>query len=617
MTAATAHPAKASQVFWRSANVPLWAWWAMALGVIALRALMLTGPGLGNFLGDMDDAARLVSVREFMAGAPWFDTTTMTMGGTAGMLSHWSRFIDLPIAAIITVLKLVMPVSAAELVARVVWPLAVLAPLLWALQRTVTTVAGEQAGRIALALAILCPLGLYQFNVGRIDHHNVMIAATVSAAVMMWAHPASVQAWRVAGALCGFSLIIGFEALAPAAALAVLAAFWGLLDRTQAAATRAFTVAMMLTIAAGFALTIPPSRWMDIHCDAISLNLVALSALAGSGLVVALSPWRNWPLALRFAIAAAGAVIGLIVYASLESKCLAGPMGQLPPELKPVWLDYVAETRSILRDLLAGKIEQSLGLTVFFAAGIAAQAHRVTKTRTPADLFLLVATVAFVLFACWQYKYLSYASFLVIAPLACWIGTLRGTAEVSAVAAQAMAAVLLSQATLLGLSGMMQKAIAAPPMISESVRVGAEACETNSAVRELGALPPGLIAARIDLGAYVTAVTHHRVLSAPYHRIADAIITNHHIFAARTDSEAARLLAQEKIDYLVTCKGLDDPFVSEPEWQGTLRAGLVAGVAPEFLEPVKLDNPQTLFRVWRVNHNKLNLPPSAAATSAP
>lgn len=609
MTAATAHPANARRLFWRSSTLPLWVWWVMALGVIALRALMLTGPGLSNFLGDMDDAARLVAVREFMAGAPWFDTTTMMMGGTAGMLSHWSRFIDLPIAAIITVLKVVMPVSAAEIAARIVWPLLVLAPLLWAVQRTVTTVAGEQAGRIALALAILCPLGLYQFNVGRIDHHNVMIAATVSAALQMWAHPASVQAWRIAGALCGFALIIGFEALAPAVALAVLAAFWGLLDRGQAAVTRAFTVAMMLMIAAGFALTIPPSRWLDIHCDAISLNLVALSALAGSGLIIALAPSRNWPAVVRFAIAAVGAIIGLIVYASLESKCLAGPMGQLPAELKPVWLDYVAETRSILKDLLAGKIEQSLGLIAFFAAGIAAQAHRVRMTRAAGDVFLLAAAASFVLFACWQYKYLSYASFLIIAPLACWIGALRGTAEVSAVAAQAMAAVLLSQATLLGLSGMMQKAIAAPPMISESVRVGAEACETNSAVRELGALPPGLIAARIDLGAYVTAVTHHRVLSAPYHRIADAIITNHHIFAARSDVEAARLLAQEKIDYVVTCKGLDDPFVTEPEWQGTLRAGLVNGIAPSYLEPVKLDNPQTLFRVWRVNRDKLNLQP--------
>ncbi|NOT72013.1 MAG: hypothetical protein HOP09_12275 [Hyphomicrobium sp.] len=608
MTAA-AHTAKADRLSWRLAALPAWGWWALAFAVIAVRAVLTTGQGMSNFLGDMDDATRLVAVREFMNGAPWFDTTTMTMGGTGGMLSHWSRLIDLPIAAIIAALKLVMPVATAELVARAVWPLIVLAPLLWTLQQTVTRVAGQSAGAIALALTVLCPLGLYQFDVGRIDHHNVMIAATVSAALLMWANPASLYSWRLAGALSGLSLVIGFEALAPAAALAVFAALWGLVARGQANPARGFTIAMMLTLACGFLLTIPPSRWMDIRCDAISLNLVALSTIAGSGLITALSPARDWSVPVRFAIAGAGAVVGLIVYGALEPKCLAGPMGQLPAELKPVWLDYVAETRSILRDLLTGKIEQSLGLIAFFAIGIAAQAQRLATTRKPADLFLLAATLAFTAFACWQYKYISYASFLAIAPIACWIATLRGTPDVSPVAVQAFVAVLMSQAALLGVSARMQKAFAAPVIVNESVRIGAEACETNSAVRDLAALPPGLIAARIDLGAYVTAVTPHRVLSAPYHRIADAIIANHHIFASRTDAEAARLLAREKIDYVVTCKGLDDPFVTELQWQGTLRANLVASRAPAFLEPVTLDNPATLFRVWRVRREALNLQP--------
>ena len=99
------------------------------------------------------------------------------------------------------------------------------------------------------------------------------------------------------------------------------------------------------------------------------------------------------------------------------------------------------------------------------------------------------------------------------------------------------------------------------------------------------------------------------MLSAPYHRIANAIITNHHIFSARTAADAAHLIAREGFDYVVTCKGLDDPFVGEPEWQGTFRADLVAARVPAFLEPVKLDNPKTLFSVWRVNRDKLNPQP--------
>ena len=90
---------------------------------------------------------------------------------------------------------------------------------------------------------------------------------------------------------------------------------------------------------------------------------------------------------------------------------------------------------------------------------------------------------------------------------------------------------------------------------------------------------------------------------------ANAIITNHHIFAAHSAAEAARLIARENIDYVVTCKGLDDPFVADPEWRGTLRADLVGGKAPDFLEPVALANPHSLLSVWRVKRDKLNLQP--------
>lgn len=601
--------AKSARLVARFAGAPLWPWFALALAVIALKAWFTTGQGMHDFLGDMDDATRLVQVRAFMAGAPWFDTTTYTMGGATGMLSHWSRLIDLPIAILISAASIFVPTAQAELFARAVWPLLVLAPLLWAILKTVTDTAGIQAGRISLAFAVLCPLGIYQFDVGRIDHHNVMIAATVSSALMIWAYPRSHIAWRGGGALCGLALIIGFEALAPVAALATFAAIWGLADRGQATLARSYTFALMLTIAAGFVLSISPSRWTDIYCDAISLNLVALSVIAGGGLIIALAPGREWTVIKRLAISGAFAVIGVAVYGKLQPACLAGPMGQLPAALTPIWLDYVAETRSIAADLFSGKIEQSLGLMLYYGLAIGAQAQRTTSTRRLADVFLLAALASFSLFACWQYKYLSYASFLAIAPLACAVARLRGNIHVKASLVQALVAILISQASLIGASSQLQKAFASPVIMSDDMRVAAEACETNSAVSDLNTLPPGLIAARIDLGAYITAVTHHRVLSAPYHRIANAIITNHEIFAARSPEAAAKLLARENIDYVVTCKGLDDPFVNDLEWQGTLRADLVHGHPPSYLEPVKLANPHTLFSVWRVKREALNLQP--------
>lgn len=589
--------------------VPLWGWWAVAFTLIATKAWIMaatSSPSYFEFFGDTDDAARLIQVREFMAGAPWFDTTTFKMGGLHGMHSHWSRFIDLPIAAIISAFGLVFSTETSETIARTIWPLLLFAPLLWALLRTVTAASGEIAGRIALLLAALCPLGFYQFDVGRLDHHNAMIAATVSAALMMWATPSSVLVWHVAGALSGLALAIGYEALAPVAALSVFAALWGLADPRQAKPARAYATALMLAIGIGFALTIPASRWMDIRCDAISLNFVALSAIAGSGLVAALSLREGRSRTQRFALAAIAAAIGIGVYGRLEPKCLAGPMGQLPTELTPIWLDYVAETRSVVRDLVQGRIEQSLGLIIYFGLAVGAQSRRWKATRDAPDAFLLAAVTAFALLACWQYKYMSYASFLAIAPLAWGISRLKGSIEVSAPVVQIGAAVLISQSALLGASAKLQEIFKAPPILKEEIRLGAQSCETSSTIEDLADLPPGLIAAHIDLGAYVGALTHHRILSAPYHRMPEAIIANHKIFAARSDADAAAVIGTQKVDYIVTCKGLDDPFVAAPEWQGTLRAKLVAGNPPAFLERAPIANAQSPFAVWRVKPSKLH-----------
>ncbi len=53
--------------------------------------------------GDLstDDAMRLVQVRDLLAGQNWFDLTQHRLSPPAGVTMHWSRLIDLPLAALI------------------------------------------------------------------------------------------------------------------------------------------------------------------------------------------------------------------------------------------------------------------------------------------------------------------------------------------------------------------------------------------------------------------------------------------------------------------------------------------------------------------------------------
>jgi hypothetical protein len=599
MSAVLMHGQRDRVVAWPASIAQPWMLWLAAMLAIAAHGWFTTGIGMGDYLGDSDDATRLIQVRELMASNAWFDLRTMKMGGPPGMLSHWSRLIDLPLATLLSIFGLVLSQSAAELATRIVWPLLILAPMGWALQRTVALVHGETAGRMTLVLFVLCPLGLYQFGLGRVDHHNVLIASTISAALLMWAYPHHRPYWLASGALCGLALAIGYEALAPVAALTIAAAIWGLAEPDMSAPARCYTMGLMAVFTAAFLIEFPPSLWRNIYCDAISLNMVALVAAGGAGLLIALGPGVRWPLAYRLVAILIPGSVGLVTFGVLEPKCLAGPMGQLPPELKSVWLDFVAETRSIVRDLLHGDIEQSLGLTVYFLTGVCLQ-FRIARTKwRSTEIFLLAIVASFCAFAFWQYKYMGYASVIALVPMAAAVSRLGGWQEVRPEIVRLGAALFLSQSALFAVSSTLSTFVHGNEVERKAIVANADACSKNTPIADLTTLPPGLMAAYIDIGAYIAARTDHRVLSAPYHRIAQAIVANDAIFRSRDDAVTETLLNQWHVDYVVLCRGLDYALVDGADAKGTLRARLAAETPPAFLKPVPLANAHSMFRVWR------------------
>ncbi|MFT3732836.1 MAG: hypothetical protein QM780_15680 [Hyphomicrobium sp.] len=617
MHSATLKASAERQGIARIRDIPNWAWWLLALSYVGVRSWYVGGVGVYGFFGDPDDATRLIQVRELMASWHWFDTTTMKVGGDAGMLSHWSRLVDLPLATLIATFNLVMPLDDAERLTHIVWPLSLLGALMWVLFRATAKVGGETAGRLSILFVALTPLAWYQFAVGRIDHHNVMIAATVSAALLMWAYPCRIEVWRVAGLLLGLALAVGYEALAPAVALSTFVAAWALFDRQAEKSAAAFAIALALTFTAAFFATIPPSRWMDIRCDAISLNMVALIGSGVTGFLVALGPGKGWPLAARIGAIAACGAIGIAIYGMLEPKCLAGPKGQLPPLVLEIWLNKVAENASFVDDLVHRKLEQSFGLLIFFSIAIAAQVYRLRDRWRAADLFLLASLVTFIGLACWQYKFMSYASFLSLAPVAIVFSGLGSIGEISAATVKLGAIVLLNQSTLAWMSGGVNALLGAPNVETAEAIEDARACSKPENIHDLAGLSPGIIASHIDVGAFIAVNTPLRALAAPYHRIANAIIANHEIFSAHDARTAAGLLKQQDVDYVAICDGLDKPMLKDPEWKGTLKADLINGKAPSFLTPATLSNPHSIYHVWKVDRAALNLQLSKAAASAP
>src|SRR5262249_11406380 len=132
-----------------------------------------------DWLGDPDDALRLVSARALLDGAPWFDPTLARVGAPEPLLSHWSRLVDLPLATLIGLLRPLLGQDLGELLMRLFWPLALFAALSAATVREAYRLGAAWAAAGAAVLAATSIGATGQFWPGRIDHHNVQILCAV------------------------------------------------------------------------------------------------------------------------------------------------------------------------------------------------------------------------------------------------------------------------------------------------------------------------------------------------------------------------------------------------------------------------------------------------------
>ena len=98
----------------------------LLLSVAVCASLVIVSVLTGNFgaIGpDGDDVMRLVQVRDLLQGQSWFDLTQSRLGPEGGTLMHWSRLVDLPIAAIAALFTPFLGQDAALGLAFTFWPL--------------------------------------------------------------------------------------------------------------------------------------------------------------------------------------------------------------------------------------------------------------------------------------------------------------------------------------------------------------------------------------------------------------------------------------------------------------------------------------------------------------
>jgi len=567
--------------------------------VIAADLIVRNWAGTALTLGDTDDAMRLVQLRDFLGGQGWFDLHQPRLGPPAGYDSHWSRLIDAGLAGLFGLFHYFADAALAERLMRVAWPVLWILPAIIGAAAIAWRIAGRAAAIVTLLLAVVGLPAFQQFLPGRIDHHNIQIALSVATvAATVWSDRSRYAAWA-AGALTGLALAIGLESIA---FLGLCGAAFGLryvVGRDGAGALARYGLALAVSTFAAFLVSVGPDHWGRSACDALAINWALPVAAAGLLMGVAGTTIASDRRVVRAAAVAAIAAAAALAFASIEPRCLAGPYAMMDPTLRAIWFAHVSEMQPVWVIWRDSPVVAA-AIVAFPAAAILATLVLARECAVRRDSgFLLSAcelVVACVLTLAVA-KMCMYAIWLGMPLVAAASLRLFARLGLENLAARAFAGMLLTPAVLSAgaIAAVQAAGYAAVEEHDDRVLGG---CFKTANYAQLARLPQGVVAAEVDFGSFVLALTPHAVIAAPYHRLSEGIIAAHQIFAL-PPARARGVLARFGGTYVVTCGTRAPPGMSETERAASLWGRLQAGTLPAWLEAVPAQ-PGEVFTVYRV-----------------
>jgi hypothetical protein len=550
-------------------------------------------------LSDMDDAMRLVQVREFLAGRGWFDLHEMRLGPPDGYDTHWSRLIDAGIAGLFLVFDLFTDRAFAERLVRTIWPMLWLIPAMAGAAAIAWRIAGRTAAPVALLLTAVGLPAYQHFIPGRIDHHNVQIALSVLlVAATVWSDRVGWAA-AAAGVLTGVAMAIGFEGVPYVVLAGAALAFRFVSDPDGARPLAHYGLWAAASVAVAFGVSVSPAHWDGTACDAIAINSAAAVIVATLGLAVSATALAGTSWRIRAACVVASGVAATAVFLAIEPQCLSGPFAMMDPMVRTIWFNHVSEMRSLW---LVTKTSPPMGAAVAAFPAVAALCM-LALARDPAmrrDFGFAVAAVALVI-ACAvmlaMVRAYSYAIWLAIPLVAVAALRLFASLRLGTLVGRVLMALMLTPTVTSAVALAAVQAMTDRPVEAENSRVAA-GCLLTENYAPLARLPRGLVATDVDYGPFVLALTPHSVMSAPYHRLVAPIIEADQIFAL-PPAAARAVVARVKPAYLVTCGRHTLGEIGAVERAASLWGRLADGDIPDWLEPVPetRDQPLVVYRV--------------------
>ncbi len=559
---------------------------------LALAAIILLSYGLmlygywadirANRMHDPDDMMRLQQVRDWLAGQNWFDVTQYRVNPPQGLPMHWSRLLDVPIAAVILLVRPFAGQPIAEHVACIVVPFLTFAALTGLVARITRQISGSDG--LALLAAVFCGADAGSYALAhpiRIDHHGwqAVCALLIVSAVLgersprraalagfagaMWMH-ISLEG-IVFSALCGAGLGLRWVQH-PARERFVLPAYLGAITLSSL---------ILFLVAHGGAL------FDRTFCDAVSPIHMMVFAVATLGSVAALRWASTGPMA-RLAALGVTAIACAALYKLGAPQCGAGAFAMLTPLDVKLWYSLVAEGQPIWHEPLR-EIVAWLGFPLIGLAGLAV-ALRSSPRPILADYgFLLFAATAIGVFVL---RAGAVSNLLAIPGALLLLAMVSRRIQASSRAAVRVPAQTAAVLLLLPITPAVTSVVATPSADGEAKAAKAfNSCTDLARLRRLDQLPRSVWMSDLDFASAIVAGTHHSVIAASYHRTPQAMDDVLRFFA--TDEAQARAVVERRRPaFVYFCAGSNSAKDLAQASPKGMAAALIAGKQPAWLKPV-------------------------------
>jgi hypothetical protein len=572
---------------------------ALAWAAIAVLMLITNAVAIAEMrFPDPDDTLRLIQVRDLIAGQGWFDLHQHRVDALAGGVEmHWPRLVDIPLAAMILLLRPLFGQPLAETITLVVMPLLTLGCAMLLVGRIAWRMFDEEvAGLACLATALSVPV-ITQLRPMRIDHHGWQIVLVLLAVNGLMARSPRIGGW-IAGAAIAAWLSISIEGLPLAGVLVALVALRWL----RCWEDRRWLIHTMLGLSLGSLALFAATRGFGNlvnHCDQISPVHLAMFGW-GALVVTLLGSTRPHPLGWTLAafVLAGGGALAILVLAA--PQCAGGAFVELDPVVRRFWYDNVAEGLPVWRQPLADMLQIVIPpvFAIVASARIAAQSRDWLRRWWIDYTLLLIAALAISIFVA---RAGAVAGALSAVPLGWqlkqWLRHARQQRLPSRrIAAMAGVALALVPAGPLTVYTFVAPAHAATALLEAGPQVSS--CRLDEAVTALGALPRGDVLAPLDVGPQILLRTQDTVVATGHHRAGKAMREVIDAFSG-AEARAHAIVRRRGIEYVVLCPDLNEAAHYYQAAPKGFAAQLRDGRDPAWLQIVKMQAGVEL-KIWRV-----------------